>query len=250
MKAEMNLVRRHQRGLVGEMDKLDRELRLAARIQKQFMPQALPDMPGVTCEVFFQPAGYVSGDIYDVLRIGEHHLGFYIADAVGHGVPAALLTMFIKQAMPTHEVLADSTHIIPPHDALAQINSALCRRQTENVYFVTACYGLLDTRSNKLRLASAGHPAPFLFKSDGSQQQLEARGPLLGVFEEADFETREYQLEPGDRLLLYSDGNGPPHEALQRLKTKISEQTGSLNQDDDLTALLLDIVGQPSLVAS
>lgn len=266
MKAEMNLVRRHQRGLAGEMDKLDRELRLAARIQKQFMPQILPEIPGINCEVFFQPAGYVSGDIYDVLRIGEHHLGFYIADAVGHGVPAALLTMFIKQAMQTHEILDNTTRILQPHVALSQLNNALVRRQADNVYFVTACYGLIDTRTNELQLASAGHPPPFLFKNNGPLEQLQAPGPLLGIFDDAEFNTATYQLDPGDRLLLYSDGfelafddnsdtpntelyleefqnlrNGAPHEALQRLKTKISQQSGSLNQDDDLTALILDI---------
>ena len=79
--------------LPAPFDKLDEELRLAARIQCEFLPQEFPTMAGVGFDVLYRPAGYVSGDTYDVQQIDDRLVAFYVADAVGHGVPAALLTM-------------------------------------------------------------------------------------------------------------------------------------------------------------
>lgn len=269
LKQEMAILSRHQRGLMGQIGQLDEELRLAARTQRQFLPQELPQLPGVNCDILFRPAGYVSGDIYDVQRLDENHLGFYIADAVGHGVPAALLTMFIKQSLQTREVRGNDYRITPPDEVLDRLNRDLLNRRGTTTQFVTACYGTLNCASGELQLARAGHPPPILLRGGGEVQLLEPEGPLLGVFEDEPFECSVLQVEPGDRLLIYSDGfelafgdnnkpcnpsyvselhnlrDGSLDTALRRLEGRLDQQVGSLHQRDDMTALMLEIA-QPA----
>ena len=83
------------------MTRLDEELRLAAKLQQDFLPKQLPQVGPIHFHSLFRPAGYVSGDLYDVMRLDEKRVGFFPVDAVGHGMPAALLTMFIKR--PDHQ---------------------------------------------------------------------------------------------------------------------------------------------------
>ena len=104
LRMELNLLRRRDETLNFHLTRIDEELRLAARLQQDFLPKELPEVGPVRFHTLFRPAGYVSGDLYDVMRLDETRVGFYMADAVGHGVPAALLTMFIKQALITKEI--------------------------------------------------------------------------------------------------------------------------------------------------
>ena len=268
IKAELTLHKKSRAGVVEQIGKLDEELRLAARIQNEFLPQALPVLPGIGFDVLYRPAGYVSGDTYDVQQLDEHRIAFCVADAVGHGVPAALLTMLIKQSIRTPERRIDHAHIMSPADVLSRLNADLLRRTNGRVQFVTAAYGLLDTRSNELVMSRAGHPAPMLLKRDGAIEELEPEGPLLGVFEDAEFEMQTVKLERGDRLLVYSDGfelafgdaekavnecyigelhalrQGSCRDALDRLADTLDLASGSLHQRDDLTALLVDIAAE------
>ncbi len=104
LRGELDQHHRRDRALHGQMDRLDEEMRLAARLQRDFLPKTLPEVGRVRFRALFRPAGYVSGDLYDVQRLDEDHVGFYLADAVGHGMPAALLTMFLKRALTTKEI--------------------------------------------------------------------------------------------------------------------------------------------------
>ncbi|HMO27101.1 MAG TPA: hypothetical protein PKB10_12620, partial [Tepidisphaeraceae bacterium] len=99
LQQEVDLLHRRDESLNGYMQKLDEEMRLAARLQFDFLPKKIPQLGNVQIHTLFRPAGYVSGDLYDVMRLDETHIGFYVADAVGHGMPAALLTMFMKNAL-------------------------------------------------------------------------------------------------------------------------------------------------------
>ena len=265
IKADLHIMRRHQTGLLTQIGQLDEELRLAARIQRQFLPNTLPQIGDVRCDVLFRPAGYVSGDIYDVQRLDEKHIGFYVADAVGHGVPAALLTMFIKQALRGRESVPGSYRILPPNEAMARLNTDLICRQSSSTQFVTVCYGTLNVATRELQLARGGHPPPFLLSRSGEIRPLEPEGPLLGVFEDEPFELMRMTLDPGDRLLIYSDGfelafgeetlvsegrhiealhamrQGSLEQALCTLQKTLDAQSGSLHQRDDMTALMVDI---------
>jgi sigma-B regulation protein RsbU (phosphoserine phosphatase) len=265
MKQEIEIVRRQHDGMAGEMDKLDEELRLAARLQRQFLPQRMPEMPGVRFDVLFRPATYVSGDIYDVQQLGKDLSSFYVADAVGHGVPAALLTMLIKQSLQGREGGLRNAPIVPPDEAMRRLNRDLMQRQSSQVQPVTACYGHYDCRTHELQLVRAGHPPPYLMKADGRLETLCPDGALLGVFDDEKFEVLRVQVEPGDRLLIYSDGfelafadsanprdarylrelqdlrGGTLKEAMARLHEKLDHETGSLHQRDDLTAMVMDV---------
>jgi sigma-B regulation protein RsbU (phosphoserine phosphatase) len=188
------------------MDNLTEQLRLAGLVQRDFLPSQLPNCAEAQFAVTFTPAEWVSGDIYDIARIDEQHIGFYIADAVGHAMPAALLTIFIKQAMAMRETLENSYRIFPPQEVLTNLNLKMIGQKLSGYQFATCCYCLLNIKTLQLTFARAGHPYPILFRPGEPPQQLEARGALLGVFDSAEFAQQAIQLQPGDRLLLYSDG--------------------------------------------
>src|SRR4051812_12621367 len=119
------------------MHRLDEELRLAARIQQDFLPKLLPQVGNVHFHTLFRPAGYVSGDIYDVARLDETTVGFFVCDAVGHGMPAALLTMFIKRAMVTKEILASGYRLLDPGETLRNLNQSLVDQNLSQATYTT-----------------------------------------------------------------------------------------------------------------
>jgi serine phosphatase RsbU (regulator of sigma subunit) len=190
------------------VENLTEQMQLAGLVQRDFLPTQLPQSDRIRWAAAFQPAEWVSGDIYDVARLEPNQLGFYIVDAVGHGMPAALLTIFVKQAMAIRET-ASPHRILPPAEVMRQLNVRMCRERLSGYQFATCCYCLLDAEQMTLTLARAGHPYPLLWKSGRDPVQLEVRGSLLGVFEEAEYLERTIRLETGDRVLLYSDGAEP-----------------------------------------
>jgi hypothetical protein len=185
---------------------LTEQLRLAGLVQRDFLPAKLPNSNDVRWAVTFLPAEWVSGDIYDVARIDEQHIGFYLADAVGHSMPAALLTIFIKQALVMRETTGNSYRIFSPAEVMRNLNLRMAGQKLSGYQFATCCYCLLNVKSRQLTFARAGHPYPILLRPGQPPQQLQTRGSLLGVFENAEFIQQTVQLERGDRLLLYSDG--------------------------------------------
>ena len=262
---ENTMLRKFDTGLNSQMSQLDEEMRLAARLQVDFLPRTLPELNGCDFSVLFRPASYVSGDIYDATRIDEDHLAFYIADAVGHGMPAALLTIFIKRTLRTKEIKDNRYRIVPPNEALMHLNNELLSQQLSLCQFVTMAYFILNTKTLELQYARAGHPLPMLLKPDGQATDLEVDGALLGVFPNEKFPLATVQLAAGDSLLVYSDGfetafTDPsgivneryrtefaklacpnPHERFATIAQLLDQQEGSLHQRDDLTALMLHV---------
>jgi hypothetical protein len=188
------------------VDSLKEQLRLAGLLQRDFLPSHLPNSPEIRWAATFLPAEWVSGDIYDIARIDEQHVGFYVADAVGHSMPAALLTIFLKQALQMRQTIDNSYRIFPPAEIMKNLNQKIAGQRLSGHQFVTCCYCLLNVKTRQLTLARGGHPYPILLRKGEPPQQLETRGSLLGVFENAEFVQQSVQLQAGDRLLLYSDG--------------------------------------------
>ena len=283
MRRELKVLTVQHAGLCAQIGKLDEELRMAAQLQREFLPHDLPTAEAVSFHVLYRPAGYVSGDIYDVVRLDEHHIGFFVADAVGHGVPAALMTVYIKRSLRSKRIDANAPggySLLSPAEALARLNADMISTQSGKVRFATACYGVLDTRDLKLTLARAGHPFPMLLRGEDDRvESIEPEGGLLGVFEDEQYEQATVQLQPGDRLLLYSDGfecafpdetpnhngkrrianenyarefldlgNGDPGEAIKRMEDNLNSQAGSLNQKDDLTIVCLAVAKNAATV--
>lgn len=274
---EVQMLQIQHRGLCEQIDKIDQELRLAAQMQREFLPTRLPQLHGVEFAALFRPATYVSGDIYDIVPLDGRHVAFFMADAVGHGVPAAMMTVFIAQCLRTMALNWPATGRAAaelPGAALAELNQQMIRQQSSKVRTATACFGLIDCRpsasqARQVWFARAGHPCAIVLRPDHESAMIEPDGSLLGVFEDGQFEAQPIALEPGDRLLVHSDGfeiafrglphaangerlanpdyarefapliEGPVDRALERLASTLDQQVGSLNQLDDLTAILI-----------
>jgi serine phosphatase RsbU (regulator of sigma subunit) len=206
LRVELDQLRRRDDSLHHTMRRLDEELKLAGRVQQDFLPKQLPAVGPVRFHTLFRPAGHVSGDLYDVMRLDEAHVGFYMADAVGHGMPAALLTMFLKQALVTKEIHAAGYRLLEPAQTMARLNDALVGQNLSQATFATALYGHLDTRTLRLTFAKGGHPSPILLTRGGELRPLDSEGSLLGIFPNEQFAQATVQLEPGDRVFVYSDG--------------------------------------------
>lgn len=281
VRTELAMLHLQHGGVIDQFDKIDEELRLAAQLQRDFLPKEMPELRDIEINVLFRPAGYVSGDIYDVRRLDDHHVGFFLVDAVGHGVPAALMTTYIKSAMMLRQLDAESAgdgRIVSPNEALARLNRDVTHHQSISVRTATAVYGIIDTRTLEARVARAGHPFPLLLRSDGLISPIETDGAILGVFPDEQYELTRIQLAPGDRLIFHSDGfemafprkkgegsstqgitnknyieefrnlaHGPVDKALLKLADKLDRQVGSLNQDDDLTVLVAAVAESASV---
>lgn len=187
---------------------LREQLDMAGRVQRNFLPARMPNNKKVHFSALFRPADWVSGDIYDVQRLDEHNIGFYIADAVGHSMPAALLTIFIKQATIMRQTFYNSYEVFPPKDVVGHLNRQMVQQELAGCLFATSCYFLLNTDTMNLRWARAGHPYPILIR-DGKPRALPSRGGLLGVFDNAEFEEPILHLRKGDKIFIYSDGVEP-----------------------------------------
>ena len=190
-------------------DNLTEQLRLAGLVQQDFLPAKLPNTEEVQWATIFLPAEWVSGDIYDIVRIDEQHIGFYVADIVGHGMPAALLTIFLKQALVMRETIDNNYRIFSPVEVMKNLNLRMTAQKLSGYQFATCCYCLLNTKTLQLTYSRAGHPYPILIRPGKEPEQLEIRGSLLGIFEQAEYVQGTVQLQPGDKLLLYSDGAEP-----------------------------------------
>lgn len=262
---ELNQVRTFGRDIGATFDQFDEEMRLAARLQRDFLPKKLPAVGRLSFSVLFRPATWVSGDIYDVMRLDETHTGFYVADAVGHGLPAALLTMFIKRALPTKRVSGNSYEIVSPESAIAELNASICEQNLSSCQFCTAVYFVADSQTLEMTFARGGHPQPLLLGADGRTRELDSNGGLLGIFPEETFELGRVSLSPGDRVIVFSDGaegvfrtegtSGREDllDAIERyrhlsvedmmleLTGLIDSQQGSLHPEDDVTVLAMDV---------
>jgi sigma-B regulation protein RsbU (phosphoserine phosphatase) len=241
---------------------IDQELELARRLQESFLPQSLPQVPGVRFAVKYKPFAQVGGDFYDVFRLDEQHLGFYVADAMGHGVPASLLTIFVKKGVRAKEINGQSYRLVPPTDGLERLNRDLIAQQIPDLPFITMIYMLFNFTDGTLQFSRAGHPYPLYVPKHGKPTLWQLEGSLLGVFETT-FRLQTHRLQLGDKLLLYTDGMDaasyaqhpvglasllaaaeeyctlPIDAMVERLTSDLFTQT---RQSDDLTVFGLEMV--------
>jgi sigma-B regulation protein RsbU (phosphoserine phosphatase) len=247
-------------------DNLTEQLRLAGLVQQDFLPAKLPNTDEVQWATIFMPAEWVSGDIYDIVRIDEQHIGFYIADIVGHGMPAALLTIFLKQALVMRETIENNYRIFSPVEVMKNLNLRMTAQKLSGYQFATCCYCLLNTKTLQLTYARAGHPYPIIIRPGQKPEQLQIRGSLLGIFEQAEYIQGTVQLQPGDKLLLFSDGvepfigrfddkggfgfnkefcnikDSPITDMINSLSEVLQKQTIDPTEVDDITLIGLEIL--------
>ena len=184
---------------------IDQELELAGRIQEGFLPRTLPQLPGARLAVHYQPVNRVGGDFYDLFRLDETHLGFYVADAMGHGVPASLLTIFVKTSVKAKEIQGQTYRLPPPPEVLEKLNRDLIAQALSDHPFITMVYALFNFQEGLLTFSRAGHPYPIYVPREGPPVLWQMEGSLLGVFETR-YKLRTEQLKPGDKVLFHTDG--------------------------------------------
>ncbi|HEX4580645.1 MAG TPA: PP2C family protein-serine/threonine phosphatase [Acidobacteriaceae bacterium] len=234
---------------------IQRELEIAQRIQLSILPSAFPHSRSFRVAARYLPMTSVAGDFYDFLLTNDHEAGLLIADVSGHGIPAALIASMVKVAAATQRAEAGR-----PSELLSGINNVLCGNTQSQ--FVTAGYVYLNASLKELRYSAAAHP-PMLLLRNGEITEITENGLMLAAFDFADYTTRTHPIEPGDRLVLYTDGlleaenvdgeqfgpgrlhariretaNLSGSEAADQIISSV--QGWSSTQNDDLTILLCD----------
>jgi sigma-B regulation protein RsbU (phosphoserine phosphatase) len=190
-----------ERELRRSRDRLERELASAAAMQRLILPVTLPVHPSVRFAAFYQTSRHAGGDYYDILDLGDERFGIIVADVSGHGARAAIVMAMIRAVIHTFPGTPDD-----PAAVLHYLNRHF-RYLWDTAMFATGLYGVLDARRRTLRLASAGHPAPLRVRRDGRVDALPVDGVMALLWEEfGHVPCAEHALDPGDRIVLYTDG--------------------------------------------
>ena len=214
-----------------EQERLDHELELAHQLQESILPHDFPRIPGFTCAARSQPARQVGGDFYDVIPLGGQCVGLVIADVSDKGMPAALYMALTRSL-----IRAEATHSDSPRDLLLSVHRLLMEI-TEATMFVTIFHGVLDLARGSFRYARAGHDRPLHFRPGGKCRFLEGAGMALGIVDPVHLEEVEVEVQPGDLLVLYTDGitdaTGPSGErfGVERLVATICAAGGASAED-------------------
>jgi sigma-B regulation protein RsbU (phosphoserine phosphatase) len=237
-------------------DRMKRDLTAAAKIQKSLLPTQLPTRAGVRFAYAFQPCDELAGDSLNVFPLDDRHLGLYLLDVSGHGVPAALLSVTLSQFL--FPSVQDSSlvkrtiaqppgyEIVAPANVAAQLNQRFLMDGETRQYF-TIVYGILDLQERLFRYISAGHPGLVYAASNDACRHRVHPGFPIGCFEEADWEEHEVPLDADDRLYLYSDGvtEGMNEDKIQFGKQRLCslvEDARELPLQDSVTSLLETVI--------
>ena len=254
------------RSVTAEKERIGAELNMAAAIQSSMLPHNFPPYPDRTefdLYASMDPAKEVGGDFYDFFLIDDDHLGIVMADVSGKGVPAALFMMVSKVILQSVAMLGGS-----PESILTKTNEAICSNNQVDM-FVTVWVGILEISTGKLTAANAGHEYPVLMRAGGNFELFKDKhGFVIGGMEGVKYRQYELQLNPGDKLFLYTDGvpeatdadknlfgtermigalnkskDSTPKEVLRGVREAVDSFVKEAEQFDDLTMLCLDYRG-------
>jgi phosphoserine phosphatase RsbU/P len=244
---------------------IESELATAREIQRGILPARNPETDGLKFAVRYEPMTAVAGDFYDFQRLDSHRVGVLVADVSGHGVPAALIASMVKVAFGVQVSLATQ-----PAKVLAGLNDALHGRLDRQ--FVTAGYLYVDQEQGKMWYAGAAHPPLLVWRhSSGISEEIIENGLMLGPFADSVYSQASTSIGPGDRVLMVTDGVLEATDpdggqfGMERLKLfleqnpelssdsfadallrHLAEWSGTTNgkgQEDDITLLVVDAVG-------
>jgi sigma-B regulation protein RsbU (phosphoserine phosphatase) len=241
-----------------EKKRLEGQLEVARQVQLELLPPRDPDIEGYDISAYNFPTEEVSGDYYDWVKIFDDQIGIVIADVSGKGVPAAILMAFLRASLRAATHIGYSTHI-----SMAKVNYLLWESIERN-QFVTAFYGILDAAKNTMAYSIAGHNPPLLLNAAGTSRFLENGEQPLGMFRETRYHEYYLELEPGDVLVLYTDGateasspsgeefgrerlaqaikenyDKPAREMIASLQLAVLEWTDQVGSNDDVTFFVI-----------
>lgn len=202
------------------------DMEFAAKIQRHLFPTRLPETDLLEFDVRYFPHDLVGGDFYDVWEIEPGKFGVLVADVSGHGVSAALYTMWLKILEENFQSRAAN-----PAEMITALNRALGRFVVPES-FATAVYAVVDAKNCTCHYCNAGHPVPLHYsKASGEVFQLESHGLPLAVASDESYESSMIDLEPGDLILLYTDG-----------LAEVTDRDGTMLNARRLGGLLADVV--------
>ncbi len=241
--------------------RMEEELNIGRQIQLSLLPRSCPSIPGWEIGALYKAARQVGGDLYDFISPPEHphQLHLVVADVTGKGVPAALFMAFGRT------VIRTATHIEnTPAEVLRRTNRTILQDIGYRL-FLSTFYATLDTQTDILTYANGGHDWPFWYHAQtGKIEALTTSGLLLGVFQDISFVEDTIQLQPGDVLVLYTDGvtearnqegdlfgeerfetvilesaDYPAQQIAEKVVSAVADFTGAISQADDLTLVIV-----------
>ncbi len=187
-----------------QLEALNYDLDMAARIQQQILHQDFPVFPDDNrFDIFasMMAAKHVGGDFYDFFKFDEDHLAFFIGDVAGKGMPAAIY-MAVCRTM----LKAIGSEVADPAECMTKVNNMLIP-ESDITTFVTVFYGIMNVKTGELKFCNGGHNIPYLITVDGKVEALpDVGGLLLGKFENAGYEAGTVNLKPGETLVTFTDG--------------------------------------------
>jgi serine phosphatase RsbU (regulator of sigma subunit)/anti-sigma regulatory factor (Ser/Thr protein kinase) len=201
---------REQAHEAAERERLEQEMRVATLIQQQFLPRELPNLPQWQIAAYYGPARAVGGDFYDFIEMPGGRIGIAVGDVTDKGVPAALVMAR------THSILrAEATRSDSPGAILARANELLVPEMPARM-FVTCLFAILEPATGRIVMANAGHNLPYV-RTDAGVIELRATGMPLGLMPGIRYEETEGVIDPGNNVLLYSDGLVEAHDPAQEM---------------------------------
>ena len=249
-----------------EKKRIENELDTAKQIQVGMIPHVFPPFPDrkeFDIYASMDPAREVGGDFYDIFLIDDDHLGIVMADVSGKGIPAALFMMASKIILQSCAMLGKSAS-----ETLTKTNEAICSNNQAEM-FVTVWFGILEISTGKLRASNAGHEYPVLMKNGVFSLLKDKHGFVIGGLDGSVYSEYNIQLEPGDKIFLYTDGipeasdrkhqlfgnqrmldalNEDPHASVEQIlhnvRRNVDDFVKDAEQFDDLTMLCLEYKGK------
>ena len=191
-------VRLHEQ--VVEKKRIQAQLEIARKVQLELLPAADPVIENFDVSAYIFPAEEVSGDYYDWVRIFDDQIGIVVADAVGKGIPAALLMAFLRASLRSGIQIGYA-----PHIAFSKVSNLL-RDSIDDNQFITAIYGILDSTNKTFVFSNAGHNPPLLIKPDGEYRFVEYGDMPLGMFNDIHYHQHFIRFEEGQVMVIYTDG--------------------------------------------
>jgi sigma-B regulation protein RsbU (phosphoserine phosphatase) len=212
---------------VAGRERVKRELEIAYEMQQSFLPQTLPEVPGVEIAADMRPAYEVGGDFYDVIPLSGGRVGVLVADVSDKGIPAALYMALARTLLRTHSLSARPQYLsdalesaqvrrlmrsgslgaLAALGSVRQTNDYLTDHHSESCMFLTLFYAVFDPQSHLLTYVNAGHNPPFLYHAiTGEQDWLRPTDMIVGIMPGRPYEAQERKLSPGHMLVLYTDG--------------------------------------------
>ncbi len=244
-----------------EFQQITQELRLAGQIQASFLPNKFPPIPGWQLAVTLLPARETSGDFFDVIELGDGRLGILVADVAGKGVGSALYMALSRTLIRTYAEEYDAE----PEVVFFAANNRLLKDARANL-FITLFYGILDPIGGTLTYCNAGHNPPYLIRSSDQEsvESLTRTGIAMGIEANSTWSTDTVAIEPGDILVLYTDGipdardqdgdffndeaiieivrensDRSAHEIQSSIINEVQNFSADTPQDDDITLMVL-----------